>query len=166
MSMTSIGQEGKAVWNLYIAPITPRQLFKVKLIVPVLFGLAFSLAMLVVLGFVLKISFANFLAMLALSVPVVLAESAVGLYFAARYADFRDVIRTRFVSVWGSLFGTFVGLLLVGIIISPILMSVVAQNSVASEYVVFSVMLGLLVFVVSWRLAEIQMGKLLREIQA
>jgi hypothetical protein len=166
MSMTSIGQEGKAVWNLYIAPITPRQLFKVKLIVPVLFGLAFSLAMLVVLGFVLKISFANFLAMLALSVPVVLAESAVGLYFAARYADFRDVIRTRFVSVWGSLFGTFVGLLLVGIIISPILMSVVAQNSVDSEYVVFSVMLGLLVFAVSWQLAEKQMGKLLREIQA
>jgi hypothetical protein len=165
MSMTSIGQEGAAVWNLYVAPITPKQLLKVKLIIPALLGLAFSLAMLLFLSFVLRISFANFLALLALSVPVVLAESAIGLYFAAKYADFRDVIRTRFVSVWGSLFGTLVSLLLVGVIVSPLLMSMVAQSSLASSYVVLSVSLGLLVFLLSWRLAEKQMGKLLKEIQ-
>jgi hypothetical protein len=165
MSMTSIGQEGNAVWNLYVAPITPRQLFKVKLIIPVLLGLAFSVAMLLFLSLVLRMSFANFLALLALSIPVVLAESAVGLYFAARFADFRDVIRTRFVSVWGSLFGTLISLVLVGVIASPILISMVAQSSVASGYVALSLAIGLVVFLASWRLAERQMSKLLREIQ-
>jgi len=165
MSMTSIGQEGNAVWNLYVAPITPRQLFKVKLIIPVLLGLTFSVAMLLFLSFVLRMSLASFLALLALSVPVVLAESAVGLYFAARFADFRDVIRTRFVSVWGSLFGTLISLVLVGVIASPILISMVAQSPVASGYVALSLVIGLLVFLVSWRLAERQMSKLLREMQ-
>jgi hypothetical protein len=166
MSMTSIGQEGNAVWNLYVAPITPRQLFKVKLIIPVLLGLAFSLAILLFLSFVLRISFASFLTLFTLSVPVVLAECAVGLYFAARFADFRDVIRTRFVSVWGSLFGTLVSLVLVGVIVSPILVSTVAQSSAASGYVALSLAIGVLVFLASWRLAERQMSELLREMKA
>jgi hypothetical protein len=165
MSMTSIGQEGNAVWNLYVAPIKPRQLVRVKLVIPVLIGLAFSLAMLIFVGFFLKIALANFLLLLSLSVAVVLAESAVGLYFAAKFADFRDVIRSRFVSAWGSLFGTLISLLLVGLTASPIFLSIAVRGSVADEYVVLSFAIGLTVFLVSWKLAERQMTKLLSEIR-
>jgi hypothetical protein len=165
MSMTCIGQEGNAVWNLYIAPITPRQLVKVKLIIPVLLGLVFSAAMLVFLGLILKITPANFLFLLGLSIIVVMGESAVGLYFAAKFADFRDIIRSRFVSVWGSLFGTFVSLLLVAVTASPMLISIMLYGSITNVYFAFSLAIGLVIFLVSWRLAERQMTKLLREIR-
>jgi hypothetical protein len=165
MSMTSIGQEGNAVWNLYVAPLTPRQLLKVKLVTPVLFGLVFGVAMLLFLELFLKIALANFLLLLGLSVPVVLGESAIGLYFAAKFADFRDVIRTRFVSVWGSLFGTFISLLLVAATASPLVISIALQGSAANEYVALSFAIGLIAFLVSWRLAERQIAKLLREIR-
>jgi hypothetical protein len=165
MSMTSIGQEGNAVWNLYVAPITPRQLLKVKLVTPVLFGLAFSVAMLLFLELFLKIALANFFVLLGLSVPVVLAESAIGLYFAAKFADFRDVIRTRFVTVWGSLFGTFISLLLAAVTASPIVISIALRGSAANEYVALSFAIGLITFLASWRLAERQIAKLLREIR-
>jgi hypothetical protein len=164
MSMTSIGQEGNAVWNLYVAPITPRQLLKVKLVEPVLLGLAFSAAMLVFLGFLLNITLANFAILLSLSAIIVVNESALGMFFAAKFADFRDIIRSRFVSAWGSLFGTLVSLILAGITVSPIVISIIINGSIGSEYVVLSWAVGLIIFLVSWRLAEQQMSKLLREI--
>jgi hypothetical protein len=165
MSMTSIGQEGNAVWNLYVAPISHRQLVKVKMIIPVLLGLLFSVAMLIFLGFILKITIASFFFLLGLSFVVVMGESAIGLYFAARFADFRDLIRSRFVSVWGSLFGTFVSLLLVVLTASPMLISIALQGSVSVAYFVSSLAIGLVVFLVSWKFAERRMSSLLREIR-
>ena len=165
MSMTCIGQEGNAVWNLYVAPITPRQLVKVKLIIPVLLGLVFSAAMLVFLGVILKITPANFVFLLGLSIVVVIGESAIGLYFAAKFADFRDIIRSRFVSVWGSMFGTLVSLLLVAVTASPMLISIALHGSIANVYFALSLAIGLVAFFASWRLAERQMTKLLREIR-
>jgi hypothetical protein len=165
MSMTSIGQEGNAVWNLYVAPIEPRLLVRVKLVIPILIGSAFSVAMLIFVGFFLKIALADMLMLLSLSVAVVLAESAMGLYFAAKFADFRDVIRSRFVSAWGSLLGTLISLLLVGLTASPIFLSIAVRGSVADEYIVLSFAIGLAVFLVSWKLAERQMTKLFSEIR-
>jgi len=164
MSMTSIGQEGVAVWNLYVSPVTPRQILKVKLVLPVLLGLAFSVAMLIFFGFVLRITITNFFILLILSAVVVLGESALGMYFAAKFADFRDIIRSRFVSAWGSLFGTGVSLILVGITVSPIVASIIIHGSIATEFVALSCAIGFVIFMVSWRLAEQQMAKLLREI--
>ncbi len=165
LSMTCIGQEGNAVWNLYVAPITPRQLVKVKLIIPVLLGLIFSVAMLLFLGVILKITFADFFFLLGLSIVVVMSESAIGLYFAARFADFRDLIRSRFVSVWGSMFGTFITLLLVAITASPMLISIALHGSIANVYFAFSLAIGLTIFLGAWKLAERQMTNLLQEIR-
>jgi len=166
MSMTCIGQEGNAVWNLYVAPITPRQLVKAKLIIPVLLGLVFSVAMLVFLGAVLRITFADIFFLLGLSSVVVMSESAVGLYFAARFADFRDIVRSRFVSVWGSLFGTFISLLLIALTASPMLISITLLGSIANVYFAFSLAIGLVIFLSAWKLAERQVTNLLLEIRA
>ena len=165
MSMTCIGQEGNAVWNLYVAPITPKQLVKVKLIIPVLLGLLFSIAMLIFLTLILRIGPANFFSLLGLSIIVVMGESAIGLYFAAKFADFRDIIRSRFVSVWGSLFGTFISLLLVALTASPMLISILLHSSIANAYFACSIAIGLGIFLVSWKMAERQMTKLLGEIR-
>jgi hypothetical protein len=137
----------------------------VKLVIPILIGSAFSVAMLIFVGFFLKIALADMLMLLSLSVAVVLAESAMGLYFAAKFADFRDVIRSRFVSAWGSLLGTLISLLLVGLTASPIFLSIAVRGSVADEYIVLSFAIGLAVFLVSWKLAERQMTKLFSEIR-
>jgi hypothetical protein len=165
LSMTSIGQEGNAVWNLYVAPLTPKQLVKVKLAIPVILGLTFSVALLVLLGFILKTTLASFILLMGLSVAVVFFESALGLYFAARFADFRDMIRSRFVSVWGSMFGTFISLVLVGLTVAPLMISIALQGSITAVYVALTFAIGFIIFVVSWRLAQKQMTKLLQEIQ-
>jgi hypothetical protein len=164
MSMTCIGQEGNAVWNLYLAPISPRQLLKAKLVIPILLGVAFSLAMLAFLKIILGIALADLFPLLSLSAAVVLSESALGLYFAARFADFRDIVRSRFVSAWGSLFGTLISLLLVGLTASPIFISIAVRGSVAGEYVALSFAIGLVIFLISWKLAEQRMARLLQEI--
>jgi hypothetical protein len=164
LAMTSMGQEGSAVWNLYIAPLTPKQLVKVKIVIPIFLGLTFSLALLIFLGLILRIALVNFLILFGLSVAVVIFESSVGLYFAAKFPDFRDVIRSRFVSVWGSLFGTFISLVLVGIAAAPLLISIMLQGAVSILFVVCSFAIGLIIFLFSWRLATQQMTKLLQEI--
>jgi hypothetical protein len=162
--MTCIGQEGNAVWNLYLAPISPRQLLKAKLVIPILLGVAFSLAMLAFLKIILGIALADLFLLLSLSAAVVLSESALGLYFAARFADFRDIVRSRFVSAWGSLFGTLISLVLVGLTASPIFISIAVRGSVAGEYVALSFAIGLVIFLISWKLAEQRMARLLQEI--
>lgn len=90
LSMTSMGQEGYAVWHLYVAPLSSSQLLKAKLLIAVALGLVFSVGLLLVLSLLLKAAAMNFLVLLALGIIVVFEESALGLYFGARYPDFRD----------------------------------------------------------------------------
>ena len=164
-SMTSIGQEGYAVWHLYMAPLSARQLVKAKLLLALLLGLAFNVGMLIVLSLLVKTAALNFLLLLALGSVIVFEESLVGIYFSARFPDFREAIRTRFVTFWGSLIGVFLSLILAALTATPILLSIIAFRTLIAQMVTISLIIGAVVSIVSWRLAEHQVKALMRSIQ-
>jgi len=165
LSMTSMGQEGYAVWHLYVAPLSSHQLVKAKLVLALILGLAFNIGMLIALSFLLKAAAMNFLLLLALGSVVVFEESSVGVYFSARFPDFRETIRTRFVSFWGSLVGVFLSLILAALTAAPILISIIMFRTLTVQLVTVGFVLGAIVSFVGLRLAEHQVRALMRNIQ-
>ncbi len=165
ISMTSIGQEGYAVWQLYTAPLNARQLLKPKLLVTMLIGIGFTVGLAVVLGLFLKIVVDHFLVLFILGMAVVLEESALGLYFGARFPDFRETIRSRYVTIWGSLIGMLLGIVLTILTASPVLLSILVRPSATSQSAVIAFAIGLIVFSTSWKLAQRQAKRLLENIR-
>jgi len=163
--MTSLGQEGSAVWNIYVAPITARQLLKAKILSAVLLGLAFSVTMAIFLGVLLRIATAHIVLLVTLGIAIVLEQSAMGMYFGARFPDFREMIRSRFISVWGSLIGTFLCLLLAMLTALPILLSIYLRRIITYDLAIVTFAIGLILFFVGWKLAERQIRTLIQEIR-
>jgi len=62
---------------------------------------------------------------LAAGFGLLLAESGLGLAVGARYADFAEGPRPRFVTVAGAIIGSFVGMLVMGTVLAPILVSLI-----------------------------------------
>ena len=165
ISMTSIGQEGYAVWNLYASPIEARQLLKAKLLYVLITGLPFALGLLVILGLFLKVLVTHFLVLLSLGMVVVLEVSAFGLYFGAKFPDFRETIRSRYVTAWGSMVGVFSGLLIAMLTASPVFIASLFRPSLTDQLAVLAFALGLTVFFVGLKLAEHQTRTLLQSIR-
>jgi ABC-2 type transport system permease protein len=165
VSMTSLGQEGSAVWNIYVAPITARQLLKAKILSAVLLGLAFSVTMAIFLGVLLRIATVHIVLLVTLGIAIVLEQSAMGMYFGARFPDFREMIRSRFISVWGSLIGTFLCLLLAMLTALPILLSIYVRRIITYDLAIVTFAIGLILFFVGWKLAERQIRTLIQEIR-
>lgn len=165
LSMTSMGQEGYAVWHLYVAPLSSKQLLKAKLLLAVVLGLAFDVGMLIALSLLLRAATANFLVLLALGVIVVFEESTLGIYFAAKFPDFRETIRSRFVSVWGSLAGMFLSLIIAMLTAAPILASIIMTRTITVQLASVGLAIGAVVSILGWRLADRQLKVLLRNIQ-
>jgi hypothetical protein len=165
ISMTSMGQEGYAVWNLYVAPMKARQILKAKLLIASLLGSAFSLGMLIFLELILRTAAEEILALFMVGIAVVMAECAVGLFFGAKFPDFRETVRSRYVTVWGSLLGTLLSLLIATITASPVLASLFLQRTITYPMAILSIMIGLVIFAGAWRLAERQTRTLLQEIR-
>jgi hypothetical protein len=165
LSMTSIGQEGPAVWNLYAAPIRPSQLLRAKLLFASILGLAFGFALLAVFAFILPDVGAFYWMLLPLGAAVVFEESALGVYFAARFPDFREMVRSRYVGVWGQLTGILVSLIVAGVILAPITMYFLLYGVIEPEPVIASLVLAVVLFVMEWRLANREVSKLLQNIR-
>jgi ABC-type spermidine/putrescine transport system permease subunit I len=88
-----------------------------------------------------------------------------GMYFGARFPDFREMIRSRFISVWGSLIGTFLCLLLAMLTALPILLSIYVRRIVTYDLAIVTFAIGLILFFVGWKLAERQIRTLIQEIR-
>jgi len=78
ISMTSLGQEGSVVWNIYAAPINPRQLLKPKIALALVSGSTFSIAMLLFLSLFIGLTSPYFVVMLVLGLTIVLETSRWG----------------------------------------------------------------------------------------
>lgn len=165
ISVTSIGQEGSAVLNLCVAPIGAGRLLKPKLILTVFVGLLFSVGLLVVLSEFIRVVSGHGAVLLALGGIVVLEDSGLGLYFGARYADFRETIRSRYVSVRGSVFGSFIGTFLLILTASPVLFSILLLGTMSFQCTVLACLMGVVIFVLAWYLAERQVDLLLRNMR-
>ncbi len=165
MAMTSIGQEGSAVWNLYAIPILPRQLMKAKLIMPISLGVVFSTVMIGILNFILKVPLPMFVVLVVLGAIVAFEEAALGLYFGFKFPDFRESVRARFVSIWGSMFGMSACVAVALLTAVPIFLNMLIFHDLINEMTIVSLVIGVVVFVLALKLAERQAGILLEYIR-
>jgi hypothetical protein len=164
LSMTSIGQEGYAVWNIYTAPIKPSQILRAKVLFAAVLGLAFGVALLTVFALLMNTVAAYYSIMLMIGVLVVLEVSALGLYFAARFPDFREMVRSRYVGVWGSLLGIFTAIVVSMLTALPAGLSILLYGSIIPALAVVSLFIGVIVFAGASKLALGQITKLLQNI--
>jgi len=166
LSMTSIGQEGNAVWNLYTAPMKAGQLLKSKLAFSLILSLTFCAGMIGVIALIGRMAMQGFVSLMAVSFSMVLAESATGIYFGSRFPDFRETVRARYVTVSGGLLGMFVGTILGLIIASPVIVSAIARTGNLILGVSLSAVIGVVIFLITGKMAEGQIGRLLENIRA
>jgi len=147
LSMTSVGQEGPAVWNLYVAPLKPKQLLRAKFLLTTLLGVAFTFAMLLAITFFATASASDIALLLCLGFIVVFEEASFGLYVATKFPDFRETVRSRYVTIWGSMIGMFLGIVIALLTATPILLNVFLSEAMelAAAFLV-----GLIICIVLW----------------
>ena len=164
LSMTSIGQEGYAVWNLYAAPIKPNQILRAKMLFAGGLGLTFGIALLTIFAFLLNTIKTYYGTMLMVGILAVLEVSALGIYFSARFPDFREMVRSRYVGVWGSVVGMFGAIAISMLTAVPTFVSIILFDSIIPPLAIASLLVGLTIFAVSAKLAQHQISKLLQNI--
>jgi len=99
LGMSSVGQEGGAVWNLYVSPLSPRELVRAKaglVLVPVLPVAALGCVLLIL---VLAPSVRGMLAVVVATFGICFTGTFTGLLLAMKHPDFSETVRSRFVSV-------------------------------------------------------------------
>jgi len=165
LSMTSIGQEGYAVWNLYAAPVKPSGLLRAKMLFAILLGMLFGVGMLAVLSFLLRSVATYFWLVLALGVAVVFEESAIGMCFGAKFPDFREMIRSRYVGVWGSLTGMLVAIVSAMLTAAPIIISIMVYGMILPQLAILGFIFAFAVLVAASKLANSQIKLLLQNIR-
>ena len=165
LSMTSIGQEGYAVWNIYAAPIKPSQIFRAKVLFATSLGLAFGIALLTIFAFLMSIVAEYYGLLLMVGVLVVMEGSALGVYYSARFPDFREMVRSRYVGVWGSMLGlaTLVGASF--LTIAPASASLLLYGQLRPEFTIATLAVGIAVFLAGAKLALRQITDLFANIR-
>jgi hypothetical protein len=125
--MTSIGQEGRRLWNISTLPVSAEMLVKSKLLFTSLvssIGLGLGA---VVSALLLHASMFVVLGFLGLGLIVILAEASLGIAVGSRFPDFSDGPRPRFVTVIGSLIGAVLGIVEMAIMALPLILSFILR---------------------------------------
>ncbi len=125
LGLTSIGQEGGRLWTLGSLPVGERMIVKSKLMfssVIAMIGLILGLALAVAV-FHMYILYAIIFSGLGLT--VVLAESSLGIAVGSRYADFSEGPRPRFVTMTGSIIGSILGIIVMGLMVVAFVLTII-----------------------------------------
>jgi hypothetical protein len=117
----SVGQEGKAILNIYASPVTARAFLMAKLFVAALFGMGTMLTMLAVSSVLMPPAATGFLASLLVSIVIVAECVFIGLGIATRFPDLQDRPRPRFVQPMWLLLAILLGIVLAFITASPLI---------------------------------------------
>jgi hypothetical protein len=118
-SMISVGQEGSAVWNLYSSPLLPGEFVRAKVTANIILSLPIAIAFWLGITLLGHTSFKSSLAILLVLAALILVESFVGLSLGAKYPDFSETIRSRFIRLTGMLTGMLLGATVAGAILAP-----------------------------------------------
>ena len=118
----SVGQEGKAIWNVYASPVTARAFLSAKLVVASMFGWTTVLALVVASSILSSASSAAFVTSLVISVMISVECTMIGLGLATRFPDLVERPRPRFIRPKGLLVAMVFGILLAVLTALPLLL--------------------------------------------
>ena len=88
-----------------------------------------------------------------------------GVYFAARFPDFREMVRSRYVGVWGSMLGVATAFAASLLTIGPCAVSVILYGELTLKFTLATVALGCSISIVGAKLALRQITHLLTNIR-
>jgi hypothetical protein len=99
ISITSIGQEGQAIWHIYLAPINVKDILKAKLSSVFILTLPTTFITLLLLTLFFQISLEIFPLFLLIALCLVIEGSFFGLAIGFSSPDFNEGPRNRFVRI-------------------------------------------------------------------
>jgi len=169
LGMTSIGQEGKRLWNLSSLPIEAGTIVTSKVLFTSLIstiGLVLGLGLTV---FFFQVSVLDALTFIAVGITIVLAEASLGVAIGSRYPDFSDGPRPRFVTIIGSIIGAFLGVVVMLLMSLPLLFLLLARVFLLLPFSLqlsffLGGMLGLIFARISYSLSIRSVDGILREL--
>jgi hypothetical protein len=154
LALSALGQERRALQQLFAFPITPRMIFRAKLagvLVPVVIGSA-----LITLGVGLfeRLPLVSVLGLIALGVGAALMLAAWGLVFAARYSDFQERPRPQFLRPSAMVAAMFSGIVLLLIVLVPGALWILDPSWGTLGYALAALVLGVAIGAVAFSLAR------------
>jgi hypothetical protein len=170
VATTSVGQEGKAILNIYAFPISPRVFLRAKLLVASLFGMVTILAMLVVSSVLASASVTGFAASLLVSIVIVGECVFIGLGVATRFPDLQERPRPRFVQPGAMILAMLLGVLLAFVTAFPLVLWPFMSGYLEGLGLSYGIAVGLglafgcVVCVIAYRWAKSGAAKLLSEL--
>ncbi len=168
ISSISYGQEQKSASMLYALPLTAKQIMRAKLFVALLLPMVATVGIFAIIAFLTRPPPLIVAEDFAIAVAITVEEVCLGLAFGARYPDFQERPRPRFVDPIGILILVILGLVVMFLTALPvILIDILSSFSGAQSQVqpLFLVALAFAVAVVglSYSFATRQTKKLFTE---
>jgi hypothetical protein len=170
VAASSVGQEGKAILNVYASPMSPRAFFRAKLLVASVFGWTTVLALLVASSILSGATIDVFLASLAVSLIVAVECTLFGFALGTRFPDLQERPRPRFIRPMGLLLAMVVGIIAAFVTALPLVLWPFMGSYFEGLGVSFGVavagglVFGVAVSIVAYRLALSGASELLAEI--
>jgi hypothetical protein len=161
LAATSIGQEGGAFVNLRASPLSPREMTRAKLAFSLLVAYAFTAVLLAVVVSIVRMGPELLLMISVFVVAVISAAASIGIAVGARFADFTEIPRARFITPIGGFLGLLVAFAAVAVIYAPIpLIGALGLGSL-TELTASTVVaiVGCLIIYSSYRIAVAEVGK-------
>ena len=108
-SSISFGQEGRSAPLLYSLPLTAKEVLRAKIFTSMLLALIATLGILAVVSVISKAAPAAIIENFVVAVSITVEEVMIGTAFGARYPDFQERPRPRFVDPYGIILMVVVG---------------------------------------------------------
>jgi hypothetical protein len=122
LSSISIGQEGKSISNIYMLPISAKQLANGKLFLSWVMSGIGIMGIALLMQFLAPVPILTFLALLVTVFFTVLIEGYVGLGAGSRYPNFTIGPRARFITFTGFIIAFIIGLLAAAATFTPLIL--------------------------------------------
>ncbi len=114
VAAVGMGGEGSGFMNLLSAPVSPREIARAKLVTALVPSIPFLAVIVVAVILFLGVQPLMTLFITVFGLATIIESAVVGLYFGARFPDYTEVPRARFVSPNGMIVGMIALALVVG----------------------------------------------------
>lgn len=171
ISSISFGQEGRAAAVLYSLPLTAKEVLRAKIFTSMLLAMVATLAVYVAVSLISRPSLPSAIENLVIAVAITAQEVCIGTAFGARYPDFQERPRPRFMDPLGIIVMMVVGMTVLMVtalpsILSDALASMPGLRSEVQPLFVASVAFAVAVTGLSYSWARRETKKLFVEFRA